>query len=151
MKKYLNKSEGFTLVELLIVVAIIAVLATVGFTVFSGAQKRAQDSTYKSQLHEIAQAEEKCSNDSANGVLTTCAQIDAYTLIGNVAPYLSSRSVPAGYTALYTGACTAASPCTEFCIQSPLLNNITQGNCAACASSTTFTAGTTRFCELSRQ
>lgn len=36
-----EKQNGFTLVELLIVVAIIAVLATIGFVVFSGVQERA--------------------------------------------------------------------------------------------------------------
>ncbi len=39
------KSSGFTLVELLIVIVIIAILATISITLYSGSQKRAKTST----------------------------------------------------------------------------------------------------------
>ena len=47
MKKFLPKLKtnplGFTLVELLVVVAIIAVLSVIGITIFTGVQKNARD------------------------------------------------------------------------------------------------------------
>lgn len=38
-----SKSKGFTLVELLVVISIVAILATIGMAVFAGAQKNARD------------------------------------------------------------------------------------------------------------
>lgn len=138
MMKYINKQEGFTLVELLIVVAIIAVLATVGFTVFSGAQKKAQDSTYKSQTHEIAQAEEKYRNDNP--------ATDVYVAQGSLGPYLSSGSFPANFSV------TLNATSTSFCAVSPALNNITSGNCSGSGAGVcTWAANSTRWCVSSRQ
>jgi general secretion pathway protein G len=50
------RKNGFTLVEVLIVIAIIAVLATLGITNFSAASKKARDSVRKSDLSAINQA-----------------------------------------------------------------------------------------------
>ncbi|MBI2020274.1 prepilin-type N-terminal cleavage/methylation domain-containing protein [Candidatus Daviesbacteria bacterium] len=58
MKKYLPKTSGFTLVELLVVVAIIAILAIIGIAIFSGLQPRARDATRKSDLEAISKAME---------------------------------------------------------------------------------------------
>ena len=60
MKKLLPKSvrnpKGFTLVELLVVVSIIAVLSVIGITVFTGLQKNARDSRRKADIDSIAKA-----------------------------------------------------------------------------------------------
>lgn len=58
--------QGFTLVELMVVVAIIAILAAIGVTVFSGQQKNARDSRRKSDIDAIATALE-----SKRGIATT--------------------------------------------------------------------------------
>lgn len=47
-------SKGFTLVELLVVVAIIAILSTIGLTVFTSAQANARDARRKSDIDAIA-------------------------------------------------------------------------------------------------
>ena len=49
---------GFTLVELMVVVAIIAILAVVGITVFSNTQKSARDSRRQADIGAIATAME---------------------------------------------------------------------------------------------
>lgn len=54
MKKQTNK--GFTLVELLVVVAIIAILSVIGLTVFTGAQANARDARRKADIDAIANA-----------------------------------------------------------------------------------------------
>lgn len=50
------KSKGFTLVELLVVISIIAILSVIGVTVFSGVQKSARDAQRKGDVNSIANA-----------------------------------------------------------------------------------------------
>ena len=70
MKKFLPKSikntSGFTLVELLVVVAIIAVLAVIGFAVFSGLTSRGNDARRRADLKSIADAMEVAKENNAN-------------------------------------------------------------------------------------
>lgn len=50
------KQKGFTLVELLVVVAIIAILSVIGLTIFTSAQSNARDARRKSDVDAIAKA-----------------------------------------------------------------------------------------------
>lgn len=51
-----NKQNGFTIVELLIVIVVIAILATISIIAYSGFQARANDTVRKSDLSSIAKA-----------------------------------------------------------------------------------------------
>lgn len=51
--------RGFTLVELLVVISIIAILSVVGITVFSGVQKNARDAKRRGDIDAIAKALEQ--------------------------------------------------------------------------------------------
>lgn len=51
-----NKSKGFTLVELLVVISIIAVLSIIGLTVFTGVQKSARDAKRRADVDAISKA-----------------------------------------------------------------------------------------------
>lgn len=53
MKKLKLGQKGFTIVELLIVIVIIGILATIGFVAFSGAQNKAKKSNAESTLSQI--------------------------------------------------------------------------------------------------
>lgn len=59
MKKLLpppQNPQGFTLVELLVVITILAILAVVGTTVFTGVQKNARDTGRKADIDAISKA-----------------------------------------------------------------------------------------------
>lgn len=51
-----KKQKGFTIVELLIVIVVIAILATISIVAYNGVQQRARDSQRKSDLAAIAKA-----------------------------------------------------------------------------------------------
>lgn len=52
----MKTERGFTLVELLVVIVIIAILATVGLTLFSSSQTSARDAKRKEDINAIASA-----------------------------------------------------------------------------------------------
>ncbi len=60
MKKFLpktiNNPQGFTLLELLIAVSILAVLSVIGFAVFNSAQKNSRDARRKADVEAISKA-----------------------------------------------------------------------------------------------
>lgn len=62
-----NPKKGFTLVELLIVIAILAILAVIGTVVFSNVSKGARDAKRKEDVNAIAKAYE---TNYSNGYIT---------------------------------------------------------------------------------
>jgi type IV pilus assembly protein PilA len=73
MRKYFHRQEGFTLIELMIVILIIAILVAIAVPVFLSARSNAQRRTCQANLRTI---------DGA--VNTYNAQYDAYPATGLV-------------------------------------------------------------------
>lgn len=71
----IKKPKGFTLVELLVVIAVIAILAVIGLTVFSGVQKGSRDAKRKADVQAIASALET-KRDMVAGTYSAVAGAD---------------------------------------------------------------------------
>lgn len=79
MLRLRNNLGGFTLVELLIAMAILAILSTIALSSFNSSQMRGRDVQRKSDLKQIANALEMYYSDyglypsfSANGLIIAC-------------------------------------------------------------------------------
>lgn len=79
-----KKSKGFTLIELMVAIAIVAILATVGLTVFSNTQKSARDAKRRTDIDSIAKALENNRSNTKN--YTTYTWITGAGFAGSTVP-----------------------------------------------------------------
>ena len=83
-----NSAHGFTLIELLVVISILAVLAVIGFAIFSGLAGKGNDTKRSSDIKAIADALEiKRTNTSGAAVYQTIGS-------GEVVDYFSAGVIP---------------------------------------------------------
>lgn len=73
--KWVQTNKGFTIVELLIVVVVIAILAAITIVAFSGIQTRARDSARDTAARSIRQALEHYKTDN-NELYPACGTIN---------------------------------------------------------------------------
>lgn len=123
MNKLKLGQRGFTIVELLIVIVIIGILATIGFVAFSGAQNRARKSNaeatvsqIKSKLGEYNAEEDSYPADKA-AVLTFLRSAE-----GGNNDSLADKVDTGGELVSITYTCTEGGgddPCTAFSLTAP--------------------------------
>jgi prepilin-type N-terminal cleavage/methylation domain-containing protein len=80
--KTMKKERGFTIVELLIVIVIIAILAAITIVAYNGIQQRARDAGRQSDITNLSKALTAYSSDGNAWPLTHTAAktaLDAYT------------------------------------------------------------------------
>lgn len=119
----MTSRRGFTLIELLIVVVIIGLLATIAIPKFSNTKEKAFVGAMKSDLRNLATAEEAFFYDSAH-YTTSFAQMNnlapsaGVTLVVNQATptgwsaTATSAYAPGRQCALFSGAATPVAPAT---------------------------------------
>src|SRR5260221_12481213 len=100
MQKLLKKNQqGFTLVELLVAIAIIAILAIIGLTVFTGLQRGARDATRRSDVQAVSKALE-ANYDTSGG---RYVNLDLSQFAGGTVPAdpLTGTASCAGHICVY--------------------------------------------------
>jgi general secretion pathway protein G len=137
----MKRLRGFTLVELLVVVSIIGVLATILMTNFIGVRQRARDAQRKADLRQIQSALELYRADSAvyaahaTGTYrlnqTQCPTSNALTNQAGTATYMAKIPCDPSGSSGYNGG--------SYYFQS----NGSAYTIAACLENTTDTEGTT--------
>ena len=74
--------SGFSLIELLIVIGILAIISAIGVSGFSMAQKRARDAGRKSDLAQFRSSLESYANNNNGLYLTHATVVNADTICG---------------------------------------------------------------------
>lgn len=69
---------GFTLIELIVVIAILGILATIGLTSFQTSQMKSRDARRKSDLEQVQRALEAYMNDYGNYPAANAGGIDGF-------------------------------------------------------------------------
>lgn len=94
------KNNGFSLIELLVVVTVIGILTSLGISSFKGAQAKARDSIRQTDLKNLATALEVYYQkngsyiDGTAGVDGDCSSADTAKFYSDIAPYMVNNSVP---------------------------------------------------------
>ena len=65
-----RRNAAFTIIELLVIIGVIGVLATIGLVSYNGVQARARDTSRKSDLDRVADALAVYNNDNNNFIET---------------------------------------------------------------------------------
>ena len=143
MNKKIRQHLGFSLIELLVVISIMALLLALAAVSFSSAQRKGRDAKRRGDMQAIQKGFEQYFSD--NNAYATCA-----TMGGSTTYFPAGLPSDPSPSQSYSSSCSATAYC--YCAR---LETTNTGNSTAAAASTTcsFAAGGTRnyFCVSSLQ
>jgi len=140
MKRIFNSNKGFTLLELLIVIALIGILVSLGAASYTAAQKKTRDARRQADMKAIQDAfEQYYANNNGNYPTSASCTADTTYLPAGV-PKDPKTDVA------YTITCDATG--STYCSCATMEGTTTGGN--ATDASCTFGAGT-YYCVKNRQ
>lgn len=155
--RYLSQQLGFTLIELMVVVAIIGILMAAGILAFSNAQRNARDAARIADMDAISKAlEQYYADNNAYPVLN--ADSNNASVITVLGQYFPTGSPPDEVYS--TRAYRVRSQANEYCVHIAIGSGNTAGlegstsrlNCTGGSTSCTYvTSGATTFCVENRQ
>lgn len=140
-----TKRTGFTLIELMVVIVIIGILATLGLVTFQNALKRGRDTKRVGDVKDMASAQEQVK--ALNGSYVSNTAVEPCDVASDKIGELDMPQDPGQIEENYR--CYIDS--SNFCISAEMevQNN---GNCSGCSSTTAFaTANNDHFCVRSQQ
>ena len=80
----MNQQNGFTIVELLIVIVVIAILAAVTIVAYTNISNRAESATAKANAQSVLKVAEAYAADDTNSGYPTLAQLTGYNGLSRV-------------------------------------------------------------------
>lgn len=111
-REHFNHDLGFTLVELLVAMTIVAVLVALSLVSYQGARKNARDGQRKADLEQIRSALEICRADTDSYPLGALSSGSDITCGGTT--YLTIPDDPLdGHNYIYSGAANTYVLCTS--------------------------------------
>lgn len=126
LPKTLKNPRGFTLVELMVVVAIIAILAVIGIVIFTNAQKSSRDARRRGDIEAISKALEVHINNTVNQNCTAAA--GSYCPV--LATWFASGAIPLDPSSglSYTNVPTVAGTTYNVCATLEAVGTFCQAN-----------------------
>ena len=103
----IKKQKGFTIIELIVVIAIIAILASIVLVNVTQYINKAKDAAIKSDMSNIAVGMATC-GASANGSYTGCDSNTSYVQ-ANLKTDIANQYASSAFTATYSSPATAYS------------------------------------------